>query len=344
LPRVAGELGATLQRDTVAAVDAPQQVVHTGGGLQLRYDALLVAVGATMNQAPAGTLPIDLARMGESLDGLLTGIGDGTVRRLAFIAPSSTWPLPVYELALLMSEHAREQHAELAITIVTAEQQPLEAFGDPVSEAVSSLLADEGIEAILGAEAEYSDGLLRINRGERSLPVDRVAAVPRLTGPAISGLPADSDGFHPVTAHCQVSGTERVYGAGDATTFPVKFGGIAAQQADAAAASIAALAGAPGEPPPFDGVVHGVILGGRTRRWVYFTARIQDDGSATDSRTSDQPTWRPAGKIAAEHLGPYLDERWAAGARWIAGQMSWEAVLHKLEERFGDQATRAPVS
>jgi sulfide:quinone oxidoreductase len=247
-------------------------------------------------------------------------------------------------MALLMREHARAKNVELAITIVTAEPRPVAAFGDAVSEAVAGLLTEEGIEAILDAEAEYSDGRLLINRGERELVVDRVVAVPRLTGPAITGLPADRDGFVPVTVHSEVSGTEGVYAAGDATTFPVKFGGIAAQQADAAAAAIAALAGAPVQATPFDGVVHGVILGGRTRRRVYFTARIQEDGSATDSRTSDQPTWSLQGKVAAEHLGPYLDERWAAGARWIAGQLSWEAVLHKLENRFGDEATRAAPS
>jgi sulfide:quinone oxidoreductase len=153
-----------------------------------------------------------------------------------------------------------------------------------------------------------------------------VVALPRLAGPAITGLPADADGFLPVTSRCEVTGIERVYAAGDATDFPVKYGAIAAQQADAAAASIAALAGAPAEPTPFDGVVHGALVSGRKHRRLYFTARIEG-GLAQDSRTGDTPTWSPEAKIAARHLGPYLDKLWGGqGLRWLAGQLSWEAA------------------
>jgi hypothetical protein len=52
----------------------------------------------------------------------------------------------------------------------------------------------------------------------------------------------------------QVRGVENVWAAGDATDFAVKHGGIAAQQADAAALSIAGLAGAPLQPKPFEPV------------------------------------------------------------------------------------------
>jgi sulfide:quinone oxidoreductase len=118
-----------------------------------------------------------------------------------------------------------------------------------------------------------------------------------------------------------------VYAAGDATDFPVKYGGIAAQQADAAAAAIAAVAGAATEPTPFDGVVHGALISGQEYRCLYFTARIEG-GLARDSRTSDKPTWSPEAKIAARYLGPYLDELWGVGARrWIAGQLSLEAFI-----------------
>ena len=103
---------------------------------------------------------------------------------------------------------------------------------------------------------------------------------------------------------------------GTRTDFPVKFGGIAAQQADAAAASIASLAGAPTEPTPFDGIVHGVLLSGRKQGRLYFTARIEG-GLALESRISDTtPTWTPEAKIAARYLGPYLDQLWAAGPPW----------------------------
>ena len=342
LAKIAAELGARLERDSLAAVDVERRTVRTGDGRELSYDALLIAVGASTNEVLPGAIGIDPTRMGESLEALVRAIDEGLVRSLAFVAPKPTWPPPVYELALLMREHARDREIELPITIVTAERQPLEAFGAAVGAACSELLADAAIDVILAAEAAIVEGRLVVDRGERELTVDRVVTVPRLAGPAIEGLPADPDGFLPITALGEVWGAERVYAAGDATTFPVKFGGIAAQQADTAAASIAALAGAPVEPAPFDGVVHGVLLGGRTRRRVYFTARIED-GHATDSRTSATPTWGPEAKVAARYVGPYLDERWAAGARWIAGQLSWESVLAKLEQRFGERADEAPV-
>ena len=68
----------------------------------------------------------------------------------------------------------------------------------------------------------------------------RSSACPRSTGPALAGLPADARGFIPVDAHGRVPGVAGVYAAGDATSFPVKQGGLATQQADAAAEAVAA--------------------------------------------------------------------------------------------------------
>ena len=119
-------------------------------------------------------------------------------------------------MALLAQEHAREQNVDLDITIITAEQQPLAVFGESVSAGVAGLLADADIQMIVGAWVESSSGKLIVNPGERELRFDRVVAVPRLEGPAITGLPADADGFLPVTSHCEVTGVERVYAAGDA--------------------------------------------------------------------------------------------------------------------------------
>ena len=58
----------------------------------------------------------------------------------------------------------------------------------------------------------------------------------------------DANGFIPTDNHVQVADEIDVWAAGDATRFPVKQGGIAAQQADTAAEAIAARAGADIEP------------------------------------------------------------------------------------------------
>jgi sulfide:quinone oxidoreductase len=322
LAKFAAELNATLEQDTVAAVDCERRMLHTGAQHELAYDALVIAVGARTSEVPPDAVAMDASRMHESLHGLIEEIDRGSLRSLAFVALRPTWPLPVYEVALLVKEHAREKHVDLAVTIITSERRPLTVFGESVSAGVAAILADADIQMMVGARVESSSGGLIVHPGERRLRFDRVVAVPRLVGPAISGLPADADGFLPITSRCEVIGIERVYAAGDATDFPVKYGGIAAQQADAAAASIAALAGTPIEPTPFDGVVHGFLMSGRKHGRLYFTARIEG-GLARDSRTSETPTWSPEAKIAARHLGPYLDELWGAeGPRWIADQLS----------------------
>jgi sulfide:quinone oxidoreductase len=72
-----------------------------------------------------------------------------------------------------------------------------------------------------------------------------VLTLPHLDGPAIAGLPSDGAGFLVTDVHGRVTGAPDVYAAGDVTAFAVKQGGIACQQADAAAADIAARAAPP---------------------------------------------------------------------------------------------------
>jgi sulfide:quinone oxidoreductase len=134
-----------------------------------------------------------------------------------------------------------------------------------------------------------------------------------LVGPSIAGLPKVAEnGFIPIDAHCQVPGVERVYAAGDASDFPVKHGGIAAQQADAAAEAIAELAGRTVEAREFHPVIHAILLGGD--RPLYLSARLTG-GHGSSSEISDTPTWSPPTKIVAKYLAPYLEARDKAALR-----------------------------
>jgi len=333
LAEIAAEVNATVEQDRLVSVDASANRLVTGSGRQFAYDALVVAIGATAHTPLKDAVLLQPAGLNEQLTAVIQEIEDGSIQSLAFVAPNPAWPLPIYELALLARERAERSGNQLELTIVTAEGQPLEVFGQAVSNATVDLLVRANIKVITGFIAGSSADQLVVHPGASKLSVDRIVAVPRLEGPRIDGLPCDSNGFLPITANCAVMGVDDVYAAGDATNFPVKFGAITAQQAVAAAQSIAAVAGASLSPAPFDGTVHGVLLRG-VRDQMYFSARIEN-GSAQDSHVSDQPILPNQAKVAAHYLGAYLDDQWASPARWVAGQLAWEGamtMLHREED------------
>ena len=106
----------------------------------------------------------------------------------------------------------------------------------------------------------------------------------------------------PVDEHGRVPGLDDVYAAGDMTTRPLKQGGLATQQADVAAAAIAAAAGAPVEPEAYRPVLRAMLLtGGRPRYLRRAPAR-----AAAIAASTRRPWWPPH-KIAGRELAPYLD-------------------------------------
>ena len=312
LATIAGDIGAELLHDRVAAVAPSERVVRTDLGVEHRYDALMLGIGGRIRPRYEHAITVEDSRSNELLRGLIEDVENGYVRRLAFVVPPRmAWPLPIYELALMTAKRASDMHIELAATLLTPEDAPLGVFGDGVSRGVSELLADRGIEVIASAYCEVPEnGQVEIGSGNRRLEVDRVVALPELYGPSVPGLPEDSDGFIPVDVHCQVLGVERVYAAGDATDFAVKHGGIAAQQADTAAQAIAALAGAPVEPETFHPVIRGMLLTGAKPR--YLSADIAG-GQPFNSEITMQPTWSPPDKMAAIYLASYLDHKFGSG-------------------------------
>jgi sulfide:quinone oxidoreductase len=305
---IAEDLRIELVDGELERVDAGGRTVHARSGSELSYDALVIGLGAHIRARYEHAVTVDDGRLDELLHGLIQDVEGGYVKRLAFVAPAPmAWPLPIYELALMTAERAYDTSAEVSITIITPEEAPLAAFGTGVSDGVGELLAERGIEVVRSAYADVpSSGVVEVNPGNRSRNFDRVVALPQLQGPAVPGLPEAPDGFIRIDEHCQVEGLERVYAAGDATEFPVKYGGIAAQQADTAAQAIAALAGATVEPQPFEPVVHGVLLTGRSPR--YLRAHVTG-GHGSSSELSETPFSDSSAKIAAKYLAPYLDQR-----------------------------------
>jgi sulfide:quinone oxidoreductase len=225
----------------------------------------------------------------------------GDAQSAAFVVPSGVcWPLPLYELALLTARRAAG--AELAI--FTQEAEPLDVFGREVSKRVAAELDEAGVRVARSAAVEITpDGDVLIPFEETPLRFERVVALPRLAGPAPRGVPHDAQGFIEIDGHGAVPGLRRVYAAGDGTNYPIKQGGIAAQQADAVAESLAKIAGAGNTPRPFTAVLRSELFTGRGSRFL----RGDQSARATDlSEASEAPLWWPAGKIAGAYLAPYL--------------------------------------
>src|SRR5581483_11450839 len=309
LKEIARDVGVEMRRDAFKWLAHKERIVHTEGGEQLAYDALLLALGARVHKRFEHAITIDDRRLDEQLHGLIQDVEGGYARKLAFLIPNvMPWPLPIYELALMTARRAYDMNTEVSITLVTPEDAPLAIFGQRVSETVGRLLEQHGILTIPSAHCETpSAGEVAIHPGRRSLHVDRVIALPELCGPSIPGVPRhDSHGFIHVDVYGRVQGLERVYAAGDATSFPVKHGGIAAQQADVAAESIAADAGAPVERHKFKPVIRGVLLG--AEKPLSLSAHTTG-GHGSASEVSESPAWSPPTKIAAKYLAPYLESR-----------------------------------
>jgi sulfide:quinone oxidoreductase len=315
LAPIVRDAGAELVVDELEWVDPGGQVAHTSSGAALEYDALLLALGATIRPRYEHALTIDDRGLEETMHGLIQDIEEGYTHSLAFVSPGRmAWQLPMYELALMTASRAYDMNVELDMTLISPEDAPLAIFGEAASSAVAQLLARAHIKTINSAYAEIPrSGEIVINPGDRHLKVDRIVALPELYGPAVRGIPLAEHGFIRVTPYGQVPDAGPIYAAGDAIDFAIKHGGLAAQQADTAAQSIAALAGAPVTPEPFNPVIHGILLTGQAP--LYLTAKITG-GAGFNSEITDGPTWSPASKIAAKYLAPYLErhDREAAAA------------------------------
>lgn len=307
LAPIVKEAGAKLVVDELGWVEPDKRIAHTANGAEIEYDTLVLALGARIRPRYAHALTIDDRTLEKTFHGLIQDVEDGYVDSVVFVSPGRmAWPFPLYELALLTAGRAYDMGVELASTIITPEDAPLAIFGSAVSAEVSKLLAQSHIETICSAYAEIpAPGEIVINPGDRHMKAKRVVALPELYGPSVRGIPLSQHGFIRVDVHGRVLDVEHVYAAGDATDFAVKFGGIAAQQADALAESIAAHAGAPVSPQPFHPLIHGVLLTADEPR--YLTAQITG-GHGFSSQISETPSWSNQAKIAAKYLAPYLEQ------------------------------------
>lgn len=280
-------------RGSLAAVDIAGHAVTTTDGGRLGYDRLIVAPGARRVEGVPGAITFRGPVSAGSVEGAL----HGAVERVLFVAPPGCgWPLPVYELALLA---ARTVGADVDVAVASYEPRPLDVFGTTASDAVARLLDRAGVEFVPGVEPVAAVEQALLCADGRVLPADAFVALPVVRGVGVAGLPSDDHGFLPVDRHGRVPGAPNVFAVGDATTGPLKQGGLAAQQADAAAEQIAAEAGAPVTPSACRHVLRAVLLTGEA---PLFVRRDLDDDTTLVHRLHDVPR----GKVAGRFLSPYL--------------------------------------
>jgi sulfide:quinone oxidoreductase len=261
LDSLAQRIGVSFQLGGIFSVDPDAGIATARDGEQTPYDYLVVASGARMLWAVPGAVTFWGVADEGGFGDLVRKLRAGRLRDVVFTMPAGhSWGPPLYELALLASEVLTKSGIEDArLTVVTPEDAPLELFGRAVAEQMVELLSERRIAVVTGVHpVGFEDGRLQVAPGE-PIETEAVVSLPRLEGRRIDGLPSDADGFLRVDEHCAVVGTERIFAAGDVTAFPVKQGGIATQEADTAAAAIAADAGCPIEPAAFDPVLRGVL-------------------------------------------------------------------------------------
>lgn len=305
LAAIAEDCGARLRVGTLTGVETERARALTAEGHELAFDILAIAVGARPREALPGALTFGGQESRGAFRGLLDELGAGGIGRLAFAVPGGTaWGPPLYELAMMTSTYVAARGLDpVRIILVTPEDAPLGIFGRTASDAVRALLRDRGIEVHTGASPTLvADGLLVMARGE-PISADRVVTLPVLEGPRLAGVPHDGAGFIPTDEYGRVEGLDAIFAAGDATTFPVKQGGIATQQADVAAEGVAAAAGAPLTPQPFRPVLRGLLL---TGGWPgHLRAELHgDEGKA--SMMEMEPLWWPPSKVAGYYLSRYV--------------------------------------
>jgi sulfide:quinone oxidoreductase len=306
LAPIAQEQGAELVSESLAAIDAEAHQAQLANGERIDYDVAVICIGARTTTPFEGVTTFRASGESLELEGLLST--DPPPERIAFVVPpGNTWPLPIYELALMTQRRAHQLGLDaVEFVIVTPEEAPLILFGTEPSAAVSEVLAARGIEVRGGVRVgQEPDGSLTLHPGGDQLKASRVVSLPQLGGPAIPGVPADENGFIPIDEHARAQGEADLYAAGDGTNFPVKQGGLGTQQADAAAEHIAARFGAELEPQPFRPVLRGMLIVGDESMSMEHPL----GGGAGEGEASSDYLWWPPHKVSGRYL-----------ASWLAGE------------------------
>jgi sulfide:quinone oxidoreductase len=313
LQTLATDVGASFRLDRLEAVAAQDHRVRLTSAY-LDYDDLVLAIGARTTTAIPGALTFHDQREVHHIRRMTTRLREGKLQRIIFAVPSGcSWPLPLYELALFTAAELRDSPTSGEVVLMSPELTPLQVFGAQASPLVAALLAERGVRFIgeSGAELVERSGTLSLSSGG-ALKGDCVVTVPELRGPRITGVPSGRGGFITTDALGGVIGLPNVYAAGDMTNFPIKQGGLAAQQADVIAQCIASDHGALTKELRVRHVLRAQLVGGEHP--VFLRTELDEFGQPTTAtlqheRFEDIESSAPLEKVFGRYLTPYLHTR-----------------------------------
>jgi sulfide:quinone oxidoreductase len=330
--------GGRLRNASVVSVDPELKMVVLDDGSELEYDVLVLALGARTREAIGGALTFRGAQDEAALVALLERAKAGEITRIAFaVPPTATWPLPLYELALMTAEYFADRGTRgVQVAFATPEDRPLALFGPEASDAIRDLLEIRSIEVHTAVVPfGWSGGALQLD-GDKWLAADAVVALPKLEGPNVPGIPSDQDGWVATDELGCVVGLTDVYAAGDMTQLAVKQGGLAAAQADAVASAIASDAGAAVKPEPFRPVLRGLLLTGLEPRF------LRAEPGTGQSLIDTEPLWWPPAKIVGRYLTPFLAQHLGLSTGSITAPPG-KGIPVKVELEASERHSWSPV-
>ena len=309
---IAAELRLSRVPHDLSMIDPDQSAVRSTAGLWHPYDALIIALGAIAHQAVPGSVTIGAPGASYALRRLLSRVRLGVTHDLVFVAPPEcSWTIALYELALLSAAAAAEAGVRPEFTLVTAEPEPLAVFGPEATGMMRGLLDRAGVELHTSSHAISFEHRRLITDSGEEIVAEAAIALPRLGGPSVNGVMSTSEGFLVTDRDGLVHGEAAIYAAGDVTDGAIKQGGLAAQQADAVAHSIARRAGA--DVPAWNDapVLRAALLTGDRPRYLRRDLSAATDVTTITEIAEDAPWW-PATKVAGRYLAPYLATRAAS--------------------------------
>ena len=297
------EIGVELLQGSLAEVLPNANQVKTNDGESIPYDYLVVCVGGRPAAAYEGVETFWSDRGDLPVDDLIRRAHNAGEELALVVPPAASWTLPLYELALLIRNRADQlDRTGLRVRLITPEAAPLTVFGTLASEAVAELFAARRIALETGSRVDQKPDGLELALDHSGLAAEAVIALPEIKGPRVVGLPCDSQGFTPIDDHARVEGLDNVYAAGDGTNFPLKQGGLATQQADAAAEHLAARLGADVDVQPFKPVLRGQLITGVESLHM----RHGLTGGQGEGLVSPDYLWWPPQKVAGRYLSAWL--------------------------------------